>query len=66
MTRGTLEWVVDSKPALRIRSQTSACVPKYISIEIFESGEIGQSADLVLRLTRDEAKRISNHLLDAI
>ncbi len=62
----TKEWVIESKPAIRIRSMASACIPRYIRLEVFESGEIGLRPDYEVQLTRDEAKLVANALQNAI
>jgi len=63
----TKEWTVESKPAaIRVRSMASACIPRYIRLQVFESGEVGPRPDYEVQLTRDEAKRLADHLLNAI
>ncbi len=62
----TKEWVIKSMPAaIRVRSMTSACIPRYIRLQIFE-GQVGERPDYEVQLTRDEAKQIANALQNAI
>ncbi len=63
----TKEWVIESTlAAIRVRSMTSACIPRYIRIQIFESGEVGSRPDYEVQLTRAEAKLVANALQNAI
>jgi len=48
----TKEWVIESKPAIRVRSMASACIPRYIRIQIFE-GQIDERPAYEVQLTRD-------------